>query len=187
MGIKSFGSLMPELESRLQNKASLQILDLSKYENELESPLVKPSSPSWETLAEQLQDVINMPGFLETRIKTLFDEGFGAELITAAEIARATAYKTPAALFTRSTSKSGDKWESVTLRTVRKAWEARKITREIIEQLNITDPKQTKLILALAHKLKSRLQMFLSMATKGKGVTNAKAVFFALAYRAAYT
>lgn len=178
---------MPELESRLQNKASLQILDLSKYEKELESPLIKPSSPTWETLVEKLQDVINMPGFLETRVKNLFEAGFGAELITAAEIARATAYKSSQALFTRSTSKSGGKWEDVTLKTVRKTWEARKITREIIEQLNITDTKQTKLILALAHKLKGRLQMFLSMATKGKGVENAKAVFFALSYKAAYS
>lgn len=188
MGINSFSSLMPDMQSRLQNKASHQILDLSKFENKLENPLVKPSSPTWDELKGKLQDVINMPGYLETRIKALFDEGFGAELVTAAEIARATAYKSRQALFTRSTSKSGGKWEEVTLKVIRKTWEARRNTLDVIEKLGITDSKQTKLILSLAHKLRSRILQFLSMATsKQTGVTNPKGLFFALTYKALKT
>lgn len=186
MGINSFKSLMPEMESRLQTKASFQIFDITKFEKGLQSPLVKPSTPSWEQLTEQIKDVVNMPGYMETRIKKLYNDGFGAELVTAAEIARATAYKSAIALFTRSTSASGEKWEEVTLRMVKNAWAARKTTLEIIEQLNITDEKQTKILLALAHKLKGRIYQFLSMATKGKGVINAQAVFFSMAYKAAY-
>jgi hypothetical protein len=166
----------------------IQIFDIKKYEDALESPLVKPSSPSWDELVILLQDVVNMPGFLETRIKYLYEQGYGAELVTAAEIARTTAYKSPQALFTRSTSKSEDNWEKRTLAVVKKTWEARRITLEVIDKLGLTDPKQTRLILFLAHKLRSRLLQYLSMATKGEGrVKNPRGLFFALAYKAAHT
>jgi len=165
-----------------------QIFDITKYTSVLESPLIKPSSPTWEQLVVLLQDVINMPGFLETRIKYLYEQGYGAELVTAAEIARVAAYKSPQALFTRSTSKSEDNWEKRTLLVVKKTWEARRITLEVIDKLGLTDPKQTRLILHLAHKLRSRLLQYLSMATKGEGkVKNPKGLFFALAYKAAHT
>lgn len=173
-------------EQLKHSQTNAQIFDIKKYEKVLENPLVKPTSPSWEELVAALKNVVNMPGYMETRIKSLFDEGYGAELITAAEIARATAYTTPAALFTRSTSKSSGNWENRTLAVVRKAWEARRITLEVIEKLNISDAKQTKLLLSLAHKLRSRLLQFLSLATKGQGIKNQKGLFFSLAYKAAH-
>ena len=165
-----------------------QIFDIKKYEGVLESPLVKPTSPSWEELIVLLSDVVNMPGFLETRIKYLYTQGYGAELVTAAEIARVAAYKSPQALFTRSTSKSEDNWEKRTLAVVKKTWEARRITLEVIDKLGLTDPRQTRLILHLAHTLRSRLLQYLSMATKGEGkVKNPRGLFFSLAYKAAHT
>jgi len=180
--------IFEERFSQLKQNRSYELIDLKKYEKVLESPLVKPSSPAWSELKEALKDVINMPGYLETRIKALFDEGFGAELLTAAEIARATAYKSRQALFTRSTSKSGGKWDEVTLKVIRKTWEARRNTLDVIEKLGITDAKQTKLILSLAHKLRGRILQFLSMATnKHSGVTNPKGLFFALTYKALKT
>ena len=45
--------------------------------------IVKPSMPSWEDLQAKLEHVINLPGLWIT-IRELYDQGYGAELETAA-------------------------------------------------------------------------------------------------------
>src|SRR5436309_16059030 len=79
--------------------------------------IVKPSMPSWEDLQAKLEHVINLPG-LWTTIRELYNQGYGAELETAAEIALATAKKSPYHLFATMTSKNAGKSASVTLALV---------------------------------------------------------------------
>lgn len=160
-----------------------QPIDLSSIKIEI---LYRPKAPSWEELVENIKDLIGKPGYLETRIKDLFEAGYGAELITTAEIARETSYKSPTALFMRSTSKSGGNWDTVTLKIVKENWLARRRTLDIIDQLGITGTKQIKLLLALCHRLKDRIYQFLSIATKEPNIKNPKGLFFSLAYKTAY-
>src|SRR5689334_10317469 len=60
--------------------------------------IVKPMASSWEDLEQKLKHVINLPGLWIT-IRELYDQGYGAELETAAEIALAKAKKSPFHLF----------------------------------------------------------------------------------------
>ena len=76
--------------------------------------IVKPSMPAWEDLQVKLEHVINLPGLWIT-IRELYDQGYGAELETAAEIALATAKKSPYHLFATMTSKKAGKWATITL------------------------------------------------------------------------
>ncbi len=71
--------------------------------------IIRPPMPSWEDLQAKLEHVINLPGLWIT-IRELYDQGYGAELETAAEIALATAKKSPFHLFATMTSKKAGKW-----------------------------------------------------------------------------
>src|SRR2546425_3144590 len=50
--------------------------------------IVKPMAARWEDLEQKLKQVINLPGLWIT-VGELYDQGYGAELETAAEIALA--------------------------------------------------------------------------------------------------
>src|SRR5437667_10561584 len=50
--------------------------------------IVKPMAASWEDLEQKLKQVINLPGLWVT-VGELYDQGYGAELETAADIALA--------------------------------------------------------------------------------------------------
>src|SRR2546421_5603944 len=87
--------------------------------------IVKPSMPTWDDLQAKLGHVINLPGLWIT-IRELYDQGYGAELETAAEIALATAKKSPYHLFATMTSKKAGKWATKTLAMVHETWQVRR-------------------------------------------------------------
>jgi hypothetical protein len=176
---KTFSSRFEQIK---QGRANSQILDITKYEDVAKSPLIKPPSPKWSELCDILKGFVNLNGYLDSRIKYLFDNGYGAELVTASQIAAAKASK-KCNYFTSMTSKSGGNWEKRTLETVKKAWEAQRNTLEVMERLQL-DPASTKQILALSWRLKGRILVFLHMATRqNEGINNAKALFFWLTSR----
>lgn len=148
--------------------------------------IVKPSTPSWESLQEKLHHVINLPGLWIT-IRELYDKGYGAELETAAEIALATAKKSPYHLFATMTSKKAGKWASVTLKMVHETWQVRRNALLVIERLKLP-VGSLKAILALSWKLRDSIMRYLGLATEqGTGIRNPVGLFFALTKRAVPT
>src|SRR5947209_10276469 len=144
--------------------------------------IVKPSMPSWEELQEKLAHVINLPGLWIT-IRELYDQGYGAELETAAEIALATAKKSPYHLFATMTSKKAGKWASVTLAMVHETWQVRRNALHVVERLKL-QAGSIKAILALSWRLRGTIMRYLGIATEpGTGIRNPVGVFFALTKR----
>ncbi len=141
--------------------------------------IIKPTPSSWESLLSKLQQVINLPGLLTT-VRELYDQGYGAELETAAEIALAKARKSPYCMFAAMVSKKAGNWTTKTLQVVHETWEVRRNALKVMEQLHL-DASSTKAIFALAWRLKTSVLRFLGIATEqGMGIKNPAGVFFAL-------
>ena len=141
--------------------------------------LIKPAASSWDVLAPKLEQVVNLPGLMTT-VKELHDQGYGAELETAAEIALATATKSPYHLFAAMVSKKSGNWHTKTLQVVHATWEVRRNACEVMERLKLK-AESTKAVLALAWRLKGAIMRFLGIATEqGTGIRNPAGVFFAL-------
>lgn len=150
------------------------------FEPQTQPILIKPTASSWEVLELKLKQVVNLPGFMETRIKELYEQGYGAELETAAEIAVATAKISQFKLFAAMVSKKAGNWHTITLQTVHTTWEVRRNALEVIERLQLK-AESTKAILALAWRLRGTIIRFLGIATEqGTGIKNPAGVFFAL-------
>ena len=148
--------------------------------------IVKPSMPAWEDLQVKLEHVINLPGLWIT-IRELYDQGYGAELETAAEIALATAKKSPYHLFATMTSKKAGKWASVTLAMVHETWQVRRNALQVVERLKLPVGSM-KAVLALSWRLKGSIMRYLGLATEqGTGIRNPAGVFFALTKRSSQT
>src|SRR5437588_12868421 len=148
--------------------------------------IVKPSMPSWEELQAKLEHVINLPGLWIT-IRELYDQGYGAELETAAEIALAKAKKSPYHLFATMTSKKAGKWASITLAMVHETWQVRRNALLVVERLKL-QAGSLKAVLALSWRLKGSILRYLGIATEqGTGIRNPAGVFFALTKRQPYT
>jgi len=148
--------------------------------------IVKPSMPSWEDLQEKLEHVINLPGLWIT-IRELYDQGYGAELETAAEIALATAKKSPYHLFATMTSKKAGKWATITLAMVHETWQVRRNALQVVERLKLPVGSM-KAVLALSWRLKGSIMRYLGLATEqGTGIRNPAGVFFALTKRSSQT
>jgi len=144
--------------------------------------IIKPSMPSWDDLQEKLQHVINLPGLWIT-IRELYDQGYGAELETAAEIALATAKKSPYHLFATMTSKKAGKWATITLAMVHETWHLRRNALLVVERLKLP-VGSIKAVLALSWRLRGSIMRFLGIATEqGTGIRNPAGVFFALTKR----
>jgi hypothetical protein len=146
---------------------------------------VKPMTKSWEELLPVLEPALDNSGLyrqciLKT-VRDLFDQGFSAELETAAELAVALANKKPAShYFARSVSKRGGNWTTKTLLKVRETWEVRKNALEVMEKLKL-DEKITNYVLSLSWKLKGAITRFLAIATEqGYGITNPAGYFFGI-------
>ena len=141
--------------------------------------LIKPAASSWEVLEKKLEQVVNLSGLMTT-VRELYDQGYSAELETAAEIALATATKSPFHLFAAMVSKKSGNWKTITLQVVYATWEARRNAREVIDKLKLK-AESTKAVLALAWRLKGTILRFLGIATEqGTGIINPTGVFFAL-------
>ena len=181
-----FSSRFEEL--RQQKEAGKQTNTLPTYSPkqlekiELSTIIIRPKTPTWEELEEQLQDVtIIAKPLIWITIKKLFEQGYGAELLTAAEIARErhTTVKNPSHYFIRSISKASENWER-TLQTVHDTWRVRQNAVTVIEKLALK-ADSTKAILKLAWKLRDRILSFLDIAMEqGTGIINPAGVFLAL-------
>lgn len=144
--------------------------------------IVKPSMPSWDDLHAKLEHVINLPGLWIT-IRELYEQGYGAELETAAEIALATAKKSPYHLFATMTSKKAGKWATKTLAMVHETWQVRRNALHVIERLKLP-VGSIKAVLALSWRLRGSIMRFLGIAMEqGTGIRNPIGVFFALTKR----
>lgn len=147
--------------------------------------VVKPTSKSWDDLLTALEPVLDDSGLYRTcilkTVRALYDQGYGAELETAAELAIKLANKKPAShYFARSVSKRAGNWATKTLAKVHEVWEVRKNALEVIEKLKL-DNKITNYILSLAWKYKGTIIRFLSIATEqGYGITNPAGYFFGI-------
>jgi hypothetical protein len=148
--------------------------------------LIKPSVSSWADLKKKLEKVINLAGLWVT-VRERYEAGQGAELETAAEIALATAKKSPYHLFAAMVSKKSGYWETRTLKVVYEAWEVRRNALMVIDKLRL-EAKSAQAILALAWRLKGTIIRLLGIATEqGTGITNPVGLFFALARKPATT
>jgi len=107
------------------------------FEPNTQPIIIKPASLSWEELETNLNKLVNLSGLMKT-IKALYDQGYGAELATAAEIAQAKAKKSPIHMFATMVSKKSDNWNSITLKMVHDTWEVRRNALEVIERLKTT-------------------------------------------------
>ena len=150
------------------------------------SLIVKPSMPAWEDLREKLAHVINLAGLWIT-IRELYDQGYGAELETAAEIALATAKKSPYHLFATMTSKKAGNWATRTLAMVHETWQVRRNAVHVVERLKLPSGSM-KAVLALSWRLRGSIMRYLGIATEqGTGIRNPAGVFFALTKRPLHT
>ncbi len=145
--------------------------------------IVKPVVNSWEELEKKLEKVINLPGLWIT-VKELYEQGYGAELETAADIALATHTKEkPFNLFAASVSKKSGNWATRTLKMVHDTWEVRQNALEVMDKLKLK-ADSTNAILSLAWRLKGTIIRFLGIATEqGTGINNPIGYFFAMTRR----
>lgn len=147
----------------------------------LQSIVIRPASPTWEQLERALADVtVIAKPLIWITIKEYFEQGYGAELLTAAEIAKEThTKKNPSHLFISMISKASGNWNR-TLEMVKETWQVRRNALEVITRLNLKSDS-TKAILKLAWRLKGAIIRFLGIAMEqGTGIKNPAGVFFAL-------
>ncbi len=142
--------------------------------------IVKPMAASWEDLEQKLKQVINLPGLWVT-VGELYDQGYGAELETAADIALAVHKKeSPCNLFAKMVSKKSGNWFTKTLQKVHEVWEIRRNALQVMERLNLAATTAKK-VLSIAWRLKGSIMHYLGLATEqGTGIKNPAGVFFDL-------
>ena len=142
--------------------------------------IVKPMAASWEDLELKLKQVINLPGLWVT-VGELYDQGYGAELETAADIALAVHKKeSPCNLFATMVSRKSGNWTTKTLQKVHEVWEIRRNALQVMERLNLAATTAKK-VLSIAWRLKGSIMHYLGLATEqGTGIKNPAGVFFAL-------
>lgn len=173
------GNLLATRISYLQQNQEECSLKAQIYVPQAQPISIKPTASTWEELQQKLAQVINLPGLWST-VRALYDQGCGPELETAAEIALATAKKSPFHLFATMVSKKSGNWAARTLPMVHTTWEVRRNTLQVIEKLKLA-ASSTYAILALAWRLKGTIMRFLGLATEqGTGVNNPAGLFFAL-------
>lgn len=151
------------------------------------SLVVRPVAKDWDDLVATLDkyQALDESGLyrqlLLKTVRDLYDQGYGSELITTAELAKDLASKeAPSHYFARCISKRAGKWNTVTLEMVHKAWETRQNTQLVIEKLKL-DEKITGYVLSLAWKFKGSIIRFLSMATEqGYGIKSPAGYFFGI-------
>lgn len=164
-------------ERRAQAHANL-IETVRVFEPETQPILFKPTASSWEVLEPKLAKVVNFLGVMK-RARELYDQGYGAELETAAEIALARAAKR-FNYFSHMIAKKYDDWETKTLPTVHATWEVRRNALKVMRELKLK-AESTNPVLALAWRLRGTILRFLGIATEqGTGIENPAGVFFAL-------
>jgi hypothetical protein len=191
MSTQSTGDILAAQKARFKtHKQSLaeQITIPQPADLQIKTPfLMKPKAPTWDDVVEQLTPIVNYPGLWIT-IQERFDAGYGAELLTVAEIAKERHTKErPNNYFAAAVSKTSNKWETITLQKVHETWEIRRNSQEVIDRLKL-EPRVYMKVLALAWKLKSSIVRFLGLATEqGTGIKNPAGVFFKLAGAAAQT
>jgi len=149
------------------------------YVPQIQPIIIKPAAPNWEDLEQKLEQVINLAGLWIT-VRELYDQGYGAELATAAEIAMATYKKGPCHLFAKMVSKKSGNWATRTLKMVQETWEVRRNALQVMDKLKLP-AKSAKAILALAWRLRGTIIRYLGNATvRGTGIKNPTGLFFAL-------
>jgi hypothetical protein len=186
MNTASAGSILAERLVQYKQKQGNIASNASIIIPQAQPIIVKPSMPLWKDLRAKLEHVINLPGLWIT-IRELYDQGYGAELETAAEIALATAKKSPYHLFATMTSKKAGKWASITLAMVHETWQVRRNALLVVERLKLR-VGSIKAILALSWRLRGSIMRYLGIATEqGTGIRNPVGVFFALTKRSSQT
>jgi hypothetical protein len=142
--------------------------------------IVKPMAANWEDLEQKLKQVINLPRLWVT-VGELYDQGYGAELETAADIALAVHKKESLCnLFATMVSKKSGNWATKTLQKVHEVWEIRRNALEVMERLKLASTSARK-VLSIAWRLKGAIMHYLGLATEqGTGIKNPAGVFFAL-------
>ena len=142
--------------------------------------IVKPMAANWEDLEQKLKQVINLPGLWIT-VGELYDQGYGAELETAADIALAVHKKeSPCNLFATMVSRKSGNWTTKTLQKVHEVWEIRRNALQVMERLNLAATTAKK-VLSIAWRLKGSIMHYLGLATeRGTGIKNPAGVFFAV-------
>ena len=186
MSTVSAGSILAERLVHYKQKQGDVAGNASIIIPQVQPIIVKPSMPTWEDLQAKLEHVINLPGLWIT-IRELYDQGYGAELETAAEIALATAKKSPFHLFATMTSKKAGKWATITLAMVHETWQVRRNALLVVERLKLSYGSM-KAVLALSWRLKGSIMRYLGIATeRGTGIRNPAGVFFALTKRSSQT
>jgi len=184
MSTASAGSILAERLVQYKQKQGDVASNTSIIIPQVQPIIIKPSMPSWDDLQEKLQHVINLAGLWIT-IRELYDQGYGAELETAAEIALATAKKSPYHLFATMTSKKAGKWAAITLAMVHETWQVRRNALHVVERLKL-QVGSIKAVLALSWRLRGTIMRYLGLATEqGTGIRNPAGVFFALTKRQA--
>ena len=150
------------------------------YEPKALPIIVKPIASSWEDLEQKLKQVINLSGLWVT-VGELYDQGYAAELETAADIALAVHKKeSPCNLFAKMVSKKSGNWSTKTIQKVHEVWEIRRNALQVMERLNLASTTAKK-VLSLAWRLKGSIMHYLGLATEqGTGIQNPAGVFFAL-------
>ena len=180
MSTESTGNILAERLAQLKQKQDESKSDsVAIYQPPEPKIVIRPTAKNWEELEQKLVQVINLPGLWIT-VRRLYEQGQGAEVETAAEIALATAKKSPYNLFAAMVSKKSGNWTARTLKMVQDTWEVRRNALEVMDKLSL-EAKNAKAILALAWRLKGTIIRFLSIATeKGTGIRNPIGLFFAL-------
>jgi hypothetical protein len=180
MSTQSTADILAQRLSQFKQKQSELTDTVRVYEpKEIQPIIIRPNASSWEDLEQKLDTVINLPGLWIT-IRKLYEEGKGAELETAAEIAIAIAKKSPINLFAAMVSKKSGNWTTRTLKMVAETWEVRRNALQVIDKLALK-ADSAKAILAIAWRLKGTIMRFLGIATeKGTGIRNPIGLFFAL-------
>jgi len=180
MATESAANILATRMADFKQKQSLsdtnKIIELPK----VQGIIFRPTPSTWESLEKKLAKVINFDGVWR-RARDLYDQGYGAELETFAEIAteRANQYA-PTHYFARGIGKKMGLWEARTLKTIHETWSVRRSAMEVMYKLKLS-AKSTKAILATAWRLKGGITRILALATEqGQGIKNAVGLFFYL-------
>jgi hypothetical protein len=180
MSTSSAGDLLADRMAQFKQIQAGRAATVQVYEPKVLPIIVKPVASSWEDLEHKLKQVINLPGLWVT-VGELYDQGYGAELETAADIALAVHKKeSPCHLFAKMVSKKSGNWHTKTLQKMHEVWEIRRNALQVMERLNLAATTAKK-VLSIAWRLKGSIMHYLGLATEqGTGIKNPAGVFFAL-------
>ena len=181
MSTEHVGDTLTDRWAQLQGTRSQSISDTVRVSepSKIQPIIIKPTVKTYEELETILKKVINYDGVWITVVK-LYEAGMGAELETAAEIALATAKKSPFNMFAAMISKKSGNWEKRTLQIVHDTWEVRRNAMEVLDKLKL-GAGSAKAILAIAWRLRGNIIRLLALATEqGSKIRNPIGLFFAL-------